>query len=323
MKRFLIPMVKRLGRHIPFKWLKGLSTGMLLPFYHVVSDDPLPHIKSYNYPGVDAFQRDLDYLLKHYAPAGLDELFTATASSHNLFHLSFDDGLRQCYDIIAPLLLRKGIPATFFINPGFVDNRQLFHRHKAGLILTHAENFSSTKNILVKSGITPVQLMQISGRDSELLDRIAEEAGISFADFLQSYRPYMTLGQIAELQAAGFTIGGHSWDHPEFYTISEQEQFDQIRRSMEWMDAHFPQRKRIFAFPFTDDGIRTRLLRRVYDSGICDLTFGTAGLKRDIFPGHLQRLSCETGFSLESILKGELVYSGLRRITGKSVVKRD
>ena len=322
MKRSLIHMIKFVGRQLPFSWLSGFSETVLLPFYHVVSDDPLPHVRSYSYPRVDSFLRDLDYLLRHYKPVGLDQVVTAHGLRRPLFHLSFDDGLRQCYDIIAPILLKKGIPATFFINPGFVDNKQLFHRYKAGLILTYTEKNPSAKDVLLKAGITASGIMKTTCHDSLLLDRIAEDAGVSFGDFLKQYRPYMTLSQIRELGESGFTIGGHSWDHPEFYSITEEEQFDQIRRSMVWIDENIQQEERVFAFPFTDGGIRTSLLRRVNEAGICEYTFGTAGLKRDIYPHHLQRLACETGMPLKATLKGELAYSGFRTIAGKSVVKR-
>jgi hypothetical protein len=52
-----------------------------------------------------------------------------------LLHLSFDDGLSACYDTIAPILLRKGVPATFFLNPAFIDNKALMFRYKISLCL--------------------------------------------------------------------------------------------------------------------------------------------------------------------------------------------
>ncbi|WP_431217293.1 polysaccharide deacetylase family protein [Puia sp. P3] len=32
--------------------------------------------------------------------------------------ICFDDGLRQVYETAAPILLRKGVPAAFFPQPG-------------------------------------------------------------------------------------------------------------------------------------------------------------------------------------------------------------
>lgn len=43
--------------------------------------------------------------------------------------------MRQCYDVILPILEAKGIPATFFINSGFIDNKDLFFRFKASFLI--------------------------------------------------------------------------------------------------------------------------------------------------------------------------------------------
>ena len=58
----------------------------------------------------------------------------------NSFLLTFDDGFREIYDIIAPILLDKGIPATFFISSGFLDNRELCYQHKASLLVEKVRN---------------------------------------------------------------------------------------------------------------------------------------------------------------------------------------
>ena len=49
--------------------------------------------------------------------------------------LSFDDGLREVYTIIAPILKERGLPATFFITTDFIDNKKLFYRNKASLLI--------------------------------------------------------------------------------------------------------------------------------------------------------------------------------------------
>jgi peptidoglycan/xylan/chitin deacetylase (PgdA/CDA1 family) len=310
------------GKPFPLEWMLRFSPAVLLPFYHVVSDEPLPHIRNYRIFRVSEFKRDLELLLKYYKPVALSDLICRESRDRKMFHLSFDDGLRQCYELIAPILISKGIPATFFINPGFVNNRRLFHRYKAGLLYTHLEKYPDSLAIFRQEGLSPHEILKITLDDAPLLDRIAEKAEISFDTFLLNYQPYMTLQQIRELSDSGFTIGGHSWDHPEFWLLPEDEQYGHIQRSMQWIDANCPQALNAFAFPFTDDQISGGLLDKVFRNGMCDLTFGTAGLKRDVCAQHLQRLPCETGLPLEVTLKGELLYSLFRKVAGKSIVTR-
>jgi len=47
----------------------------LFPFYHTVSNHPLPHVDQvYGVRSLARFNRDLDFLTKHFQAVGLDEL---------------------------------------------------------------------------------------------------------------------------------------------------------------------------------------------------------------------------------------------------------
>ena len=127
---------RQLARFYNDEYLFKARTPVFLPFYHVVSDSKLPHVLNYPYRNTHQFIRELDYLLTHFNPVSLEDLLSKENIGKPVFHLSFDDGLKECTEVIAPLLVNKGIPATFFINSGFVDNKTLFHRYKASLIQT-------------------------------------------------------------------------------------------------------------------------------------------------------------------------------------------
>jgi len=112
---------------------------VFFPFYHAVDNEDQPHIKHlYPVKSIHQFENELDTLLKHFKPIDLDKLISLNQSNEKpkkpSIHLSFDDGLRQCYDIIAPILNKRGIPATFFINSAFVENKDLMYRYKISLI---------------------------------------------------------------------------------------------------------------------------------------------------------------------------------------------
>lgn len=308
------------GRLIPFDWLSGATYPVLLPFYHVVSDEPLPHVLNYPYRNTRQFEAELDFLLKHYRPVGLEELLAQPNDLSNVFHLSFDDGLRQCATVIAPILLRKGIPATFFVNPGFTDNKALFHRYKASMVISRLRDDKHGEAWLKEKGFSIGKLLQLPIGETETADRLAEELGLSWDQFLKDYQPYMTLGQIRELENNGFSIGGHSWNHPEFATLDYHGQYLQVAQSMEWIGSHLHQKHRVFAFPYTDDGVAARLMQQVADEHLCDLSFGTAGLKYDSVPRHLQRFPAETPETLPVSLKMEMFYSRLRGYLGRQTV---
>jgi peptidoglycan/xylan/chitin deacetylase (PgdA/CDA1 family) len=232
--------------------------------------------------------------------------------------------LKECAEVIAPILYRKWIPATFFINPAFIDNKELFHRYKGSLLLGKLlRDKIDVKQFLADNNFDGENLLKVKYSQKAVLDNLATKVDLSFTDFLKMQKPYLTMHQLSGLQNKGFSIGAHSWDHPEFWLISEEEQISQIRNSVDWVKDKMNPKHLVFSFPYTDDQCSVELFERMRNENIYNLSFGTAGIKYDEFPTHLQRFPCETKFPLPQQLKTELVYSYLRKFAGKHVVKHN
>jgi hypothetical protein len=84
--------------------------GVLFPAGHIVSESAPPHVRHLlTVPTIRKFRSDLDFLCQRYKPLQLAELnelrrLPHTKASPRTFLLSFDDGLREVYEIIAPTL---------------------------------------------------------------------------------------------------------------------------------------------------------------------------------------------------------------------------
>ena len=314
---------KQAGRLVSVKSVLKIPIPVFLPFYHVVSDEDLPHILNYQYRDVKQFEMELDFYLRHFNPVSLEDLLNINPSNKKSFHITFDDGLRECAEIIAPILFKKGIPATFFINPSFVDNKALFHKYKASLILRKllkAGNLNA-EDLLKKNGLSINNLLEANIQQTNIIDQVAQILEIDFQDFLKNYQPYMTTNQIKDLQHQGFGIGAHSYHHPEFWQISDEQQNEEITSSMDWITKHFTPNIKSFAFPFTDSGVSKKILESIQHKNICDITFGTAGIKQDELNNHFQRYPVENSTDFIGDLKSELIYFQLRKIAGKATVK--
>lgn len=313
---------KQIARLVPDQMLYKTETPVFLPFYHVVSNQKLPFVLNYPYRNSKQFEKELDYFLKFFKPVSLSDFVKDSQSDKKIFHLSFDDGLSECADIIAPILIKKGIPATFFVNSGFTNNKGLFHRYKASLILNALANKTNAKasGFLNSKGLNETNILQTSFSQIDVLDETANILGIDFNEFLKDKKPYLTPEQITELQQNGFSIGAHSENHPEFYKISEEEQLNEIKKSINWVVKKFNPEIKSFSFPFTDDGVSLNLLRKLKSENICDITFGTAGLKYDECNSHFQRYPAEQTGDFKLNLKSEFVYYKMRKIIGKATV---
>lgn len=302
---------------LPFGlWQSLWGDKVFLPFYHLASDEAPPHIRHlYPVRSVRQFRDDLDFLLKHFQAIDLQTLwqhvFEKKPLAHPSFHLTFDDGLRECHDVVMPILLEKGIPATFFLNPDFVDNRALMFRYKASLLCAAGKPL-------------PADPLGVKYQGRLLLDAWAEAIGLDFLAFLSERKPYLDSSQIRAMQAKGFTFGAHSLDHPRYSQIPLEEQIRQTVESLRAVENRFGMTLPAFAFPFTDDGVGLEFFSTVQEKlGAPLLTFGAAGAKRDVVPTHLQRFAMErTALSARSIVSAELAYSVLRKLAGKQIVTR-
>lgn len=308
---------------MPFRFLYNRHGNLIVaPYYHAVSDQPLPHIRHlYRAKNIREFESDLDFLLKFYQPIDFHDYVRmlenpAKVKGKTPFLLSFDDGLREFYDTIAPILMRKGIPAICFLNSSFIDNKALFFRYKASLLIEkHGSNIDET---------TRQEILAVRYADKEQLDAMALELGLDFGAFLETEKPYLSSGQIEELIKKGFHFGAHSIDHPEYRFLSLQEQLVQTTKSVELVSNQFGLGYRLFSFPFTDYGVSKAFFDFVLqDKKVADLSFGCAGLKRDIHPRHIQRIAMEQNkLSAEEILRKEIFYFWLKIPFGKNRIHR-
>ena len=275
----------------------------IIPFYHIVSDDDCLHVKHlYSYKGVKAFERDIDYLAKEYQPIAATDLPAVLAGKYNkqkIMLLTFDDGLREMYEVVAPILLRKGIPAVFFLNTDYIDNQGLMFRYKVSLLI----------DTYLKKGIDKSTLLNI--RSIAELEK--EKSIVDFNAYLKSHRPYMTSLQIKSLIAQGFAVGSHSVSHPYYEDINIEKQLSETLDSLAILKRDFDIEQNLFAFPFTDSGVSTQFFEQIFAKGNVDFSFGGAGIKKDVHPRQLQRVPME-GWqaTAEQILKSEYLYFLMR-----------
>ncbi|MFC2115504.1 polysaccharide deacetylase family protein [Bacteroidota bacterium] len=329
-----------IGGWIPHQLLILISgQDMILPFYHTVSDLPMPHVENvYPVRSVRRFKRDLEYLLKHFEPVGLEALKSDSPPKHSkpAMLLSFDDGLSEIHDIVAPLLAAKGVPAAFFVNTDFVDNRDLFFRYKSSLILDRlktikyspavAELFQSRYHLADSSKKSiKAFLLGKTYMNRDEFDDIGKLLELDFGTFLKIKEPYMSLEQIRTLADQGFYIGAHSKDHPLFSNLSMQDMLLQYRESMEFVRREIAAGYGIFSFPFTDHGVPARFFDEIKEKDMprLDASFGAAGLKKDPLPFHYQRIPMEVGRIPASVLlKGEYLYYLAKGLARKNEIQR-
>ena len=207
------------------KWLQRTARRFVVcPYYHTVSDTPLPHITPlYRHRTVAEFRADLDWLTAHYEPIRWSEIDDYERAQKPAFCLTFDDRLKEFYTVVAPVLEEMHRPCLCFLNSAFVDNKDLMFRYREALA----------------------------------------KQGIDWKTYLREQQPYMTSAQIRDLQARGFEFGSHSVDHPYFYQLPISDQLAQTLPCDAELKQQFGLSHRLFAYPF-GQGRLDRTVQRVH-----------------------------------------------------------
>lgn len=315
---------------------KITSQKIFLPFYHTISNNRLPHISNlYSLRNEKLFKEDIDYLCKHFTPVSIDELFDIV--HHNkqvtkpIMHLTFDDGLKEIHSTIAPILEEKGVPATIFINSGFVDNKDLFYRYKVSLIIEELRN-NKKRNTEISKILNFESklesdlcngLLRLTIHDLPKIELIAKLLDINFNEYLLNVQPYLTSSQISDLIKRGFTIGSHSINHPFFKDISSDERKRQVSDSFTTLKNKFNLQNNYFSFPFSDESVDTEFFKWMYNEQNCRLSFGISGLKKDFSKYHLHRIPFEGALQpAKDIVKTEYLYFIIKAFFNKNIYKR-
>ena len=332
--RWLTPVYGR----VAFPLLRRLQpVNPLGVYYNIVSDARVPHVdRLYRFRNVARFSRDLDVLAQIYRPISLHDflasLNTGIALPKNSLLLTFDDGLRECHEIIAPILKRKGIPATFFLCSAFVDNRAWAFDLKKSVL---ADALSGTvlqprqkcalRRILDGAGLRSSDLTEaVLGVDYSrrlILEPIAALLDYDLDAYLKKARPYLTSDQVRELLKEGHAIGAHSIDHPRYGNLPLREQLRQTRESVRFIKGRFSLDYGAVAFPSSDANISRCFFEEIMAD--VDVCFGNQGLLEDAAPRCVQRMTMEkTDRPAEAILGESYTRRLVKRAAGKGVVPR-
>lgn len=289
-------------------WHRMLAVEVLLPYYHVVNDNELPHISGlYNFRSRKQFAADMEFFLRYYTPVCLQDVIQYLEGTIQLpkrcFLPTFDDGFREIYDIIAPILLELGVPAVFFLTTSVIDNINLAYPQKKSLLI-YAMN--STDDGPIKEEVSGLltqvgsygedlssKIRGIYYRQRELLDDLGRVLECDFASYVNSTQPYLNSDQISDLIRKGFVIGTHGVDHPLFSELNLDEQLAQIQESINFFSNKYQYKCQAFAFPYTDKGISPEFFQKAFSDERLKVSFGTGGLMRHFFQKNLPRFTME------------------------------
>ena len=297
---------------MPLEYVRSLAgVSLVIPYYHMVSDSSVPHVSHlYRFRTIAEFTSDVEYLVRHFKPVTLGDVVDALNGTRTLsrpcFHLTFDDGFREMHDIVAPILQRAGVPATFFLNTAFLDGGGLSHHNALSVLLDRfqschsrlgAASLGRVESLLpaAKGNCMTLQarVLSVQYAQKSLVRSLAESLDVDLGQYVRETRPYLSSEQITTLLNMGFSIGAHSHDHPLYTDLPLAQQLAQTQMSVQLLETRFGMSPKAFAFPYTDSGVGDAFFTAVFSERLLDVSFGTAGLVSHFHPRNLERVSME------------------------------
>jgi peptidoglycan/xylan/chitin deacetylase (PgdA/CDA1 family) len=288
-------------------WHRLLDIELVIPHWHLASDQELEHVSGlYTFRNEQQFKADLEFFLRYYTPVALQDVVSYLEGTHRLpkrcFLPTFDDGFRQIYEVVAPILHAQGVPAVFFLITSFIDNHELGYPQKKSLLIRVLNSLGDSQvkeieHILIKAGIqgqnVTSRVRNIYYRQRHLINELGAILGCDFLSYVSSAQPYMTSEQVRDIIKMGFDIGAHSIDHPLYSELTLDEQLVQTRDSMEWLSTRFQYNCQSFAFPYGLSGVSAEFFEKAFSDGRLKVSFGSGGILGCYYSRYLPRFSME------------------------------
>jgi peptidoglycan/xylan/chitin deacetylase (PgdA/CDA1 family) len=210
----------------------------------------------------ESFDQQLAYLKLNcdvISPADIDDARRERRGLHVL--VTFDDGYLDNYDLAFPALCRHGVPATFFIATGFIDDPRLPWWDEIANIVR-----SSTREILEfpqwLAAPLPLGTGQRERAIRTLLDTYKMLPAAQATHLLAALRAtasdrfrsagrqlWMNWDMIRDMDAHGMTIGGHTVSHVVLSGTSRERQWEEISTCAARISEEIGKPMEYFAYP--------------------------------------------------------------------------
>jgi peptidoglycan/xylan/chitin deacetylase (PgdA/CDA1 family) len=165
--------------------------------------------------------------------------------------ITFDDGYENNHARAASILERAGVPATFFISGGALDDGIMWHDLVIEAVARGGNRLELNDLTAPAAGghsAVASVLQQLKYR--EMAERM-EAARRFYRDNVAGEPPRLMMARamVADLARRGFEVGGHTLNHPILAKLGDDEARSEIENGSRWIEEVTGKRPATFAYP--------------------------------------------------------------------------
>jgi peptidoglycan/xylan/chitin deacetylase (PgdA/CDA1 family) len=212
--------------------------------YHRVSDDARDNLTV----GIEKFDRQMALLRQYCQPISIETALATEVvpqSDRPLVAVSFDDGYLDNYENAAPILMRNGIPAAFFVSTGMIGTERRFphdvRRGNAPIPTMQWDQLRRMRDWGFTIGSHSVSHIDCASEPEERVraelaqsrDDLDRELGIKEPLFAYPYgsRRHMTPERLELVKQAGYRACLAAYGGSNVRTI---DRFNVLRKGIHW-----------------------------------------------------------------------------------------
>ena len=256
-----------------------------------------------------ALRMQLQYLKRHFRVLSLADLIEQIRFQGsflpNSVVLTIDDGRRNCYEHLYPLLREFSMPATFFVISSFIDGDDWLWTDK---VLWLSQQQGAPGELL------PGRIADFFYKLNRLVPHVREESILAMARAMgvaiptQPPPPFnpCSWAELREMSDSGLVeIGSHTVTHPILSTVQDHEAWDELTHSRARIEQALEKKVRFFCFPNGKPGdYRPAQLRQLKEAGYEAAVVSSFGLVQPVSdPYELPRIGISGEFDHLSFAK--------------------
>lgn len=266
-RRLLAEALERSGLRRALGRAPGRSGVLTLTYHRIGDGSRSPYDREVWSATADDFDEQVAYCKANFdviAPADLPDALARRKGRHLL--ITFDDGYEDNSSAAFPILRRHGVPATFFISTGYIDDPRLTWWDEISWMVRNSPRESldlpgwfpepvpldapdrprAIRTLLRRYTSLPIE------RTAEYLDDLSRATGIGRPPAEAGRTTWMTWDMIRALRDGGMTIGGHTVSHPILARCTPERQQEEIAGCLRRLAEELGQPVDCFSYPVGD-----------------------------------------------------------------------